>query len=196
MHSGNDILTPRLKLRQWKEADIEPFARMSADPRVMAYFPNLLNRQQSESLAHQLASHIANNGWGVWVIEALGTGRFVGITGLNTVGDGMPCGPAVEALWRVDPAFWRLGYGHEAASAAIDTGFNHLALDKIVAFTHIHNAPSIGMMHKLDMQQAEDFEHPGLPETHRLRPHVLFRLSKAQWQQNTAVASINANSAR
>ncbi len=27
----------------------------------------------------------------------------------------------------------------------------------------------------------DDFEHPGLPEGHPLRPHVLYRLSRTAW---------------
>jgi hypothetical protein len=29
---------------------------------------------------------------------------------------------------------------------------------------------------------ADDFEHPGLPEGHVLRPHVLYRLRRSQWR--------------
>lgn len=34
--------TERLRLRQWKAADREPFAALNADPRVMEFFPALL----------------------------------------------------------------------------------------------------------------------------------------------------------
>jgi hypothetical protein len=33
---------------------------------------------------------------------------------------------------------------------------------------------------------ADDFEHPGLPEGHPLRPHVLYRLTRAAWQAAAA----------
>ena len=35
----------------------------------------------------------------------------------------------------------------------------------------------IGMHH----DPADDFDHPKLPEGHPLRPHVLYRLSRATW---------------
>ncbi|CAA0109246.1 Uncharacterised protein [BD1-7 clade bacterium] len=178
MISGNDILTARLKLRQWRDEDLPLFARMSNDPRVMAYFPNLLTQQQSDELARHLAQKIHQQGWGVWVIETLGTRRFVGIAGLNSVADNLPFSPAVEALWRVDPALWRLGYGYEAAHAALQFGFESLALDGIVALTHTGNLPSISLMQKLGMTCHGEFEHPALPVAHRLRPHVLYRLAK------------------
>ncbi|CAA0085181.1 Uncharacterised protein [BD1-7 clade bacterium] len=178
MMPGNEILTARLRLRQWRDDDLQSFARMGNDPRVMAHFPNLLTQQQSDDLAHHLAQKIQQQGWGVWVIETLGTRRFAGIAGLNHVAEDLPFAPAVEALWRVDPAFWRLGYGYEAAEAAIRFGFESLALDHIVALTHTGNLPSIGLMQKLGMTRQDEFEHPALPAAHRLRPHVLYRLAR------------------
>lgn len=44
------IETERLILRQWCDGDLEPFARMNADPRVMEFFPSVLNREQSDAM--------------------------------------------------------------------------------------------------------------------------------------------------
>jgi RimJ/RimL family protein N-acetyltransferase len=44
-------------------------------------------------------------------------------------------------------------------------------------------------MERLGMHRspADDFEHPNLPEGHRLRPHVLYRLRRAEWRRPRAV---------
>lgn len=34
-----ELETARLKLRQWQTSDLEPFAKMNADPRVMEFPP-------------------------------------------------------------------------------------------------------------------------------------------------------------
>lgn len=34
-----EITTPRLLMRQWREEDLDPFAAMNADPKVMEFFP-------------------------------------------------------------------------------------------------------------------------------------------------------------
>jgi RimJ/RimL family protein N-acetyltransferase len=34
-----ELETERLRLRQWLPADLEPFAALNADPRVMAFLP-------------------------------------------------------------------------------------------------------------------------------------------------------------
>jgi len=45
-----ELLTARLRLRRWVDADREPFAALNADPAVMEYFPDPLSRQQSDDL--------------------------------------------------------------------------------------------------------------------------------------------------
>lgn len=39
--------TERLRLRQWQESDLEPFAALNVDPQVMEFFPESLGRQAS-----------------------------------------------------------------------------------------------------------------------------------------------------
>ncbi len=42
--------TDRLYLRQWRETDKEPFARLNADSRVMEYYPSVLDRAASDAM--------------------------------------------------------------------------------------------------------------------------------------------------
>jgi RimJ/RimL family protein N-acetyltransferase len=49
--SAPSLETKRLRLRHWRDADLEAFALMNADPRVMQHFPNTPNREQSDQLA-------------------------------------------------------------------------------------------------------------------------------------------------
>jgi RimJ/RimL family protein N-acetyltransferase len=45
-------------------------------------------------------------------------------------------------------------------------------------------------MEKLGMTNdpAEDFDHPMLPEGHKLRRHVLYRLSREDWRKKKEAA--------
>ncbi len=45
------ITTKRLILRQWDDADRQPFAQMSRDSRVMAHFPACLSQEESDKVA-------------------------------------------------------------------------------------------------------------------------------------------------
>lgn len=45
-----ELATPRLKLRQWRDEDHEPFARLNADPLTMEFFPAPLAREASDAM--------------------------------------------------------------------------------------------------------------------------------------------------
>jgi hypothetical protein len=54
-------------------------------------------------------------------------------------------------------------------------GFNAFHFEKIVAFTVPANLPSRRVMEKIGMHhdEADDFDHPSLPDGHPLKRHVL-----------------------
>ena len=43
------LATARLVLREWRDSDLEPFAAINADPRVMEFFPAPLDRAESDA---------------------------------------------------------------------------------------------------------------------------------------------------
>ncbi|MBS1213448.1 MAG: family N-acetyltransferase, partial [Proteobacteria bacterium] len=112
---ARELETGRLKLRQWQSADLEPFARMNADARVMEYFPAILSRNESNELAERMRSLIAERGWGFWVAERKLSGEFIGVVGLHIPAANLPFSPCVEIGWRLAFPFWGHGYATEAA---------------------------------------------------------------------------------
>jgi len=50
------------------------------------------------------------------------------------------------------------------------------------------NLRSRALMERLGMQRVPeaDFEHPRLPRAHPLRPHVLYRIGRAEWLNLTS----------
>lgn len=58
-----------------------------------------------------------------------------------------------------------------------------MGLEEILSFTSALNTRSIRVMEKLAMVRNpdDDFLHPLLEASHRLRPHVLFRLPRSLW---------------
>lgn len=167
--------TPRLHLRQWVDADLEPFAALNADPQVMEYFVAPLTRDASDAMALRLQTLIAQRGWGHWAVEERDTGAFVGFVGLHIPVATLPCAPCTEIGWRLARAHWGKGYASEAASAVLDSGFKQLGLTDIVSFTACSNVRSQAVMRRIGMVYESDFDHPNVPEGHALRPHVLYR---------------------
>lgn len=79
----------RLVLRQWKQEDLEPFACLNADPKVMQCFPGLKTKKESD---HSLEKC----GWGFWAASLVETGEFIGFIGLEDVHFKTDFAPAVE----------------------------------------------------------------------------------------------------
>ncbi len=176
-----ELATARLLLRQWREVDLEPFAALNRDTEVMRYFPAVLTRAQSGALAEKAGGLIAQQGWGLWAVELVSSGSFIGYVGLAEPGFKAHFTPAVEVGWRLGREYWRHGYATEAAGAALSFGFGQLGLGEIVSFTTASNTRSQRVMDRLGMTHdpADDFDHPAVDGP--LRRHVLFRISGEHW---------------
>lgn len=169
--------TERLVLRQWRQADRVPFAALNADSRVMACFPSILTRAQSDAIADRCEALIQARGWGFWAVELQSDGAFIGFVGLHTPAAALPFAPCVEIGWRLAFPYWGRGLAYEAACGALDVGFRVLQLAEIVAFTAERNRRSRALMQRLGMRGAGYFDHPQLPAESSLRRHCLYRLS-------------------
>ena len=175
------ITTERLILRQWEEEDFHPFSEMCRDKDVMAHFPKLLTKEESDPMVRRLQSLIAERGWGLWAVEIPRQRKFVGCVGLHIPKDSLPFSPCVEIGWRLAKAYWGMGYATEAAKASLRYAFTHLDLDEVVSFTTVGNIRSRAVMKKIGMLYVEHFAHPDLAAADPLCAHVLFKISRAQW---------------
>ena len=170
------IETPRLILRGWREADLEPWAALNADPEVMRHFPSTHTRPESDAMAAGNQDHIDRHGFGLWAVERREDGAFLGFTGLMNLRDSSPMAPGVEAGWRMARHAWGQGYATEAARAAMDDGFARMGFKQIVAFTAVPNLPSQAVMGRLGMTRRPDldFNHPMLSPGHVLERHLVW----------------------
>lgn len=166
--------TDRIALRTWTDEDFEPFAQLNADPEVMKYFPEVLDRAQSDALARRIRDQLQSEGFGLWALEV--EGRFAGFVGLNRTTFETPMGPHVEIGWRLARWAWGRGLASEAASAALDLGFHSQGLDEIFSFTTATNSRSEAVMLRIGMTRRPDFDfdHPHTPEWWGRR-HIVYR---------------------
>lgn len=183
-----ELETARLRLRRWRDDDRMPFAALNADPVVMEHFPSTLSRAESDALVDRIENGFEERRWGLWAAEAREPSVFVGFVGLNPATFDAPFTPAIEIGWRLGREHWGHGYATEGARAALDFGFDELALDEIVSFTTHANMRSRRVMERLGMHHdpANDFDNPNVPVGHPIRPHVLYRLDRISWQRRQA----------
>jgi len=183
--------TDRLILRRWRSSDLEPFARLHADPEVMSHFPRPLTREESDALVGRIETRFDERGYGLWAVERREDGAFLGFTGLAYQTFEAPFTPCVEVGWRLDKPAWGHGYATEAAREALRFGFEAVELDEIVSFTSAGHEASRRVMERIGLHRdpADDFDNPSFPAGHPLRRHVLYRITRSEWNRLSAAAT-------
>ena len=175
-----NLETDRLLLRGWRDPDRLPFAQINADLRVMEFMRSPLSRKESDELFDKIQGHIRRHGFGLYAAELLPGHSFIGYIGLAIPSFQAKFTPCVEIGWRLAAPHWNQGLATEGARAVVHHAFENSGIAELVSFTVPANKPSRRVMEKLGMVRdpADDFEHPGLPEGHPLRRHVLYRLRR------------------
>lgn len=170
------IETSRLLLRDWRESDIEPFARMNADLNVMEYLLKPLSAQESYAYCRRIVAEFDMRGYGLYALERREDGRFLGYTGFHGFDMATDFSPGTEIGWRLAHEFWGQGYAPEAAAACLEYASSCLQLNEVFSFTYIGNNRSERVMQKIGMEKLGSFQHPGVPDSHPLKEHVLYRV--------------------
>jgi RimJ/RimL family protein N-acetyltransferase len=186
------VTTARLRLRPWRDEDLEPYAALNADARVREFFPSLQTRQESAESMEFIRDHLDRRGFGLWAVEVIGGAPFIGFIGLSVPSFDAPFMPCVELGYRLAFEHWGRGYATEGSRSAIEFGFTTLGLPAIVAMTAVGNERSRRVMERLGMRRnpADDFDHPNIAVGHRLRRHVLYRLTAAEWRASRSATIV------
>lgn len=176
------IETERLILRHWRDDDLDAFARMGMDSRVMEFFPSVQDRQTCQDTMDWIVGSQKQYGFCFWAAEVKGGAPFIGFVGLILPSFDAAFTPCVEVGWRLAHEHWGKGYATEGARAALQFGFQSAGLDEIVSFCVVGNVRSRAVMERIGMtrDEAADFDHPSLDPASPLCRHVLYRINKSQ----------------
>src|SRR5262245_7861347 len=140
--------TERLRLRMFRDGDLDAYAAMSADPEVMRYLGATgqpLTRPEAWRQMAMLLGHWQLRGYGVWAVEERASGRFLGRIGLFN-----PEGwPGLECLWTLARGAWGKGYATEGARRALEYAFTHLRQARVISLIRPGNTVSIRVAERL-----------------------------------------------
>ena len=166
--------TDRLIMRRWQESDRAPFAELNADPEVMRFFPNLLDRAASDALIEMIETRFDRQGFGFWALEVAATGTFIGFAGLQPAAGRRARrrrrgGRLVAGQARLAPRLC-----HRGARATLGVAFGNMGLPEIWSMTAVLNEPSQAVMRRLGLTETTRFDHPRIPPGDPLRPQVAY----------------------
>jgi RimJ/RimL family protein N-acetyltransferase len=63
------IITERLVLRDWRDADLDPFIAMNADPMVMQFFPQTYTEERTRRFVDLMRARWSELGYSLWAAE-------------------------------------------------------------------------------------------------------------------------------
>jgi RimJ/RimL family protein N-acetyltransferase len=149
-----ELVTARLRLRRWRDGDVDALAAINADPEVMRWIGDGSVRDRAATGAEIAASERLwrARGFGRFAVEIRDTGELAGLTGMAVPDDVPDVMPAVEIGWRFARAHWGRGLATEAARAALQFAFTDAGLDRLVGVHVVGNDASARVMLKLGMR--------------------------------------------
>ena len=116
---------------------------MNTDPEVMEFFVAPPTREESDAFVDRIEAGFAEHGFGVWAVEEISTGAFIGFTGLLHQTFEAAFTPAFEIGYRFARHAWGQGYATEAVREAVRFAFERAGLVEIVSRpSRIHTVPS------------------------------------------------------
>jgi RimJ/RimL family protein N-acetyltransferase len=155
--------TERMLLRRFTTADAGLLAALYGDPRVMRFItlqPPLLAEVESKILPEYLREYRElADGLGSFAAIGKQTGQIAGRFSLKPANSyGLTGG--TELGYRLCPAFWGRGLATEGARALIESAFERLHLDRIVATTMADNTGSWRVLEKCGLRRVKTFNYP------------------------------------
>jgi len=143
------VSADRLRLREFRQNDLEDLAAMVADPDQMTFYDRPRTREEASGwLARNLAFY-GEKGFGFWVIELLATSEFVGYCGIRPLE--LDDASEIEIGWHVKKTFWNRGVATEAAIAARDLAFGSFGASRLVALIPPDHLASRRVAEKIGM---------------------------------------------
>jgi RimJ/RimL family protein N-acetyltransferase len=168
------IETARLILREWTEADIEPFIRHTHTPAVMRWLGGMWSDDVMNAAIARMMRWQEERGFTFWIVERKVDREVLGFCGIKIADTpGSPIEGLHEIGWRLREDAWGQGYAKEAAIASLDFAFERIGADRVTAITFLGNEPSWGLMERLGMTRRRelDYDDPRFPE---LNPTIVY----------------------
>jgi RimJ/RimL family protein N-acetyltransferase len=148
-----ELETERLRLRFWRESDVDHMLAFYRDPQSAAVYGEDIKRGDVWRRMALAIGHWHLRGFGPWVLEDKATGKVAGHAGLwfpDGWGD-------VEVGYGIMPEFRGQGYAAEAARRVRDHGYREKGLKRLVSYINPENKASRRVAEKLGAVQDGEF---------------------------------------
>lgn len=149
--------TNRLILKPWTHQDLPVFAKLHADPVVMADYGGPITEERSKEKLERYITNYETFGYSRWMVS-LKNGAVIGYCGISPSRRPHPLGDHEEIGWRLFPEAWGHGYATESAVASLTDFFTNTDIPTVYSYTAADNARSQGVMRKLGLIRNESLD--------------------------------------
>jgi RimJ/RimL family protein N-acetyltransferase len=148
-----ELETDRLRLRQFRERDLDAYARITSDAETMRYLARgaPFDRAQAWRSLGYLFAHWQIRGFGLWAAEEKASGALVGRIGLLRREGWRD----LELAWLVAREHWGRGLATEGARAALAHAFTAIDARRATSAIAPENSASLRVAEKLGLRYAE-----------------------------------------
>ena len=142
--------TPRLILRRFTEADAPLILQLNSDPDVVKYVhePVLQTEEEAREIIVSIILPQYELNLGRWAMHTKADNEFIGWCGLKY----LPKKDEIDLGYRLYKKCWGKGYATEAATHALEYGFNALKIPLITGKAHVDNIASLKILEKIGMK--------------------------------------------
>ena len=132
--------TERLRLRELTLDDVDGLLGVLGDPVAMEHYPAPKTRDETAAWIAWARASYEEHGFGLWAVERLADGAFLG-----------DCGPMLQPVegktvpevgYHIVPPQWGRGYATEAARACRDLVLGRFGFDWVVSIVAPENLAS------------------------------------------------------
>lgn len=169
------IETERLRLREWRDEDLAPFAAFCADADTVRFLGGPGDAADAWRRMAIQAGHWALRGYGAWALEEKSSQAWIGYCGLWSP----HAWPEREVMWGLAPTARGRGYATEAARRARAFAYGQLGWTTLISCIAPENAASQRVAQRLGATPERSIElrgrtagiyrHPG-PSTSTAQP--------------------------
>lgn len=175
MNAPESFVTERLAAARPVPADEGFLVETWSDARVTDWLGGRRDRAAVLALLDHWDDLWNSQGLGCWILRDRNDHVAVGWVLLHPMEFGEHRG--IEVGWAIIADRWREGLATEAAKRVVEIAFADCGLDELLSGTMVDNVASQGVMKNVGFSYDCDTEHAGTP-------HVLYRLTRKDWESN------------
>ncbi|HUR00300.1 MAG TPA: GNAT family N-acetyltransferase [Gemmatimonadaceae bacterium] len=140
----------RLGFRRYIAADGQALGPVFADPYATKFYPAMGQQEALDRWINWNLENYDKYGFGLWALELLGTGQFIGDAGITY--QSVEGQRLMEIGWHIHPDFRSSGYATEAARACLEFGFASLRAPSLCSIVDPENSASIKVASRVHKQ--------------------------------------------